>query len=153
MRLHLKATLCAVLFGAAILGAASAKSMAPGAPKIVMAGQEHWMPGTGMMKGAQVAVLAGNPATSGSLYIVRVKVPAGAVFGAHYHNETESVTVVSGTLWVGVGDKVNKAKVIPLTAGSFVQVPAKLHHYALTKTTTVIDITGIGPETMMAVSP
>jgi len=121
-------------------------------PTIVISGQEHWNAGTGMMKGAQVAVLAGNPAKAG-LYIVRVKIPAGAVFASHYHNETENVTVVSGTLWVGLGDKVNKSAMKPLTAGSFVMVPAKLHHYAMTKTATVIDITGIGPETMMAVKP
>lgn len=129
-------------------GAAVAAAM----PTIVIAGQEHWNPGTGMMKGAQVAVLAGNPAKAG-LYIVRVKVPAGTIFAPHYHTDTENVTVISGTLWVGLGDKVNKAAMKPLTAGSFVEVPAKLHHYAMTKTATVIDITGIGPETMMAVQP
>lgn len=105
-----------------------------------------------MMKGAQVAVLAGNPQKTG-LYIVRIKIPAGTVFAPHYHNETENVSVVSGALWVGLGDKMNKAKMMALPAGSFVQVPAKLHHYAMTKTATVIDITGIGPETMMAVKP
>lgn len=130
-------------------GAAIAASMAP---TIVISGQEKWSAGTGMMKGAQVAVLAGDPTKSG-LYIVRIKVPAGTVFGAHYHDDTENVTVISGTLWVGIGDKVNKSAMKPLTAGSFVHVPAKLHHYAMTKTTTVIDITGIGPETMMAVKP
>jgi len=123
------------------------------APTIVMPGQEHWNAGTGMMKGAQIAVLAGNPATSGSLYIVRVKVPAGAVFGPHYHNETENVTVISGTLWVGLGNKVNRAKLIALPAGSFVHVPAQLHHFAVTKTPTVLDITGVGPESMMVVKP
>src|SRR6266566_1072789 len=133
----------AVAFIAALAGFALAKSMAP---TIVVPGQEHWNAGAGMMKGAQVAVLAGNPAKSG-LYIVRVKVPAGAIFGPHYHNETENVTVVSGTLWVGLGDKMNKAKMVALPAGSFVQVPAKLHHYAMTKMATVLDITGIGPET------
>lgn len=142
MRRFLSAAVALALLCA---GAAFAASM----PTIVISGQEHWNPGTGMMKGAQVAVLAGNPA-KGGLYIVRVKVPAGAVFGPHYHNETENVTVISGTLWVGLGDKMNKSAMKPLTAGSFVMVPAKLHHYAMTKTATVIDITGIGPETMMA---
>lgn len=149
MRKNLSIVLSGAVAVAIVSGFALAASMAP---TIVIAGQEHWNAGTGMMKGAQVAVLAGNPATSG-LYIVRVKVPAGAVFGPHYHNETENVTVVSGTLWVGLGDKVNKAKLVALPAGSFVHVPGKLHHYALTKTPTVLDITGIGPETMMAIKP
>jgi quercetin dioxygenase-like cupin family protein len=138
-----------VVFTAAIVGFALAKSMAP---TIVVSGQEHWSAGTGMLKGVQVAVLAGDPATSG-LYIVRLKLPAGTVFGPHYHNEMEAVTVVSGTLWVGLGDKVNKAAMKPLPAGSFVQIPAKLHHYAMAKTATVIDRTGMGPASMIAVKP
>jgi len=137
----------AAIFAAALGGFA----LASNGPTIIMSGKEHYTAGTGMMKGAQVAVLVGNPAKSGLLYIVRVKVPAGTIFGPHYHNETENVTVVSGTLWVGLGDKMNKAKLVALPAGSFVEIPAKLHHYGMTKSPTVIDITGIGPETMMAV--
>ena len=136
-----------VVFIAAVAGLGLAKSMAP---TIVMSGQEHWTAGTGMMKGAQVAVLLGNPAKSG-LYIVRVKVPAGAIFGPHYHNETENLTIISGALWVGLGDKMDKAKMSALTAGTFASVPAKLHHYAMTKTATVLDITGLGPETMIPI--
>ncbi len=134
-------------FVAVLGGLAFAASMAP---TMVISGHEHWTAGTGSMKGTHVVVLAGDPAKSG-LYIVRLKVPAGTVFGPHYHNETENVTIVSGTLWVGLGDKMNKAKMSALTAGSFARVPAKLHHYALTKTATVLDITGMGPESEIAV--
>ncbi|HET9393387.1 MAG TPA: cupin domain-containing protein [Candidatus Rubrimentiphilum sp.] len=137
----------AALFTAVLAGFALAASMTP---TVVVSGQEHWTAGSGMLKGVQVAVLAGNPSKSG-LYIVRLKLPAGTVFPVHYHNETEDVSVVSGTLWVGVGDKVNAAATRPLTAGSFVQIPAKLHHYAITKTVTVIDRIGMGPASMIAV--
>lgn len=118
-------------------------------PVITTPQQIHWVPGTGMEKGTFSAVLSGDPTKPG-LYIVRVKAPAGTVFGPHYHNETENVTVISGALWVGLGDKMDKSKMRPLNAGSFVSVPAKLHHYAMTKTDTVIQIEGMGPETMMA---
>jgi quercetin dioxygenase-like cupin family protein len=138
----------AVIFAAALARFALASS----GPTIVMSGQEHWTAGTGLMKGAQVAVLAGNPAKAG-LFIVRFKLSAGTVFGPHYHTQIEDVTVVSGTLWVGLGDKVNKAEMTALPAGSFVQVPAMLHHYAVAKTPTIIDITAIGPLSMTAVKP
>jgi quercetin dioxygenase-like cupin family protein len=148
MRRYVSVALAA-MFTVVLAGFAVAASTTP---SIVISGQEHWTAGTGMLKGVQVAVLAGDPAKSG-LYIVRLKLPAGTVFPAHYHNETENVTVISGTLWVGVGDKVNAAATRPLTAGSFAQIPAKLHHFAMTKTVTVIDRTGMGPASMIAVKP
>jgi quercetin dioxygenase-like cupin family protein len=148
MRRRLSLVLGPIVAAAALAGFA----LASNGPTIVVSGQEHWSAGTGLMKGTQVAVLAGNPMKSG-LYIVRVKLPAGTVFGPHYHNDIENVTVVSGTLWVGVGDKVNQAAMKPLPAGSFVQVPAKLHHYAMAKTLTIIDRTGMGPASMVSVKP
>lgn len=148
MRKYFSVALAAV-FTVVLAGFALAASMAP---TITISGREHWSAGTGMLKGVQVAVLAGDPAKSG-LYVVRLKLPAGTVFPVHYHNETENVTVVSGTLWVGVGDKVNAAATRPLTPGSFVQIPAKLHHYAMAKTVTVIDRIGMGPASMIAVKP
>src|SRR5437763_634289 len=95
----------AIVFTATVTGFA----LASNGPAIVMSGQEHWTAGTGLMKGNRVAVLAGNPAKSG-LFIVRLKLPAGTVFRPHYHAQIEDVTVVSGTLWAGLGDTVNKAK-------------------------------------------
>lgn len=135
----------AFIIAAALGGIAVAAS----GPVITTPQQIHWVAGTGMEKGTFSAILAGDPTKPG-LYIVRLKAPAGTVFGPHYHNETENVTVISGTLWVGLGDKMDKSKMRPLNAGSFASVPAKLHHYAMTKTDTIIQIEGIGPETMMA---
>lgn len=118
-------------------------------PTIVMANAEKWTPGTGMMKGTQVAVLAGDPSKAGP-YVMRVKIPANTTLGAHYHGTTENVTVISGALYVGLGDKVDPSKVQELSAGAFASVPANLHHFALTKAPTVIQIEGMGPESMTA---
>ena len=120
------------------------------APTIVMPDSEHSIAGTGPQKGTWSAVLAGDPTRAG-FYILRLKLPAGTKFPPHYHDDTENVTVVSGAIWVGIGDKMGPMK--ELRAGSFVQVPTKLPHYAVTKVATVIDIAGIGPETMTAVTP
>jgi quercetin dioxygenase-like cupin family protein len=133
-----------------LVAALGGVALAATGPVITTPDQIHWVPGTGMQKGTDTAVLAGDPTKAG-LYIVRIKAPAGTVFGPHYHNETENVTVISGTLWVGLGDKVDQSKMTPLNAGAFASVPANLHHYAMVKTDTVIQIEGIGPESMMAV--
>ncbi len=127
----------------------SAKS----APIIVLPAATHWTTLTsGPMAGAQMAVLFGNPAKAGS-YIIRVKVKDGTKFGAHYHSELENVTVISGTLLVGLGEKMDASKMTAVPTGGFVSVPANLHHYAMAKGETILQIDAIGPRTMMMVKP
>jgi len=118
-------------------------------PTIVMAGKQHWMPGTGMIKGSQITVVYGDPSKPG-LYVIQLKIPANTTYPAHYHGEDENVTVLSGMLWVGLGDKIEPQKMVALGAGSFGSIPANVHHYAMTKVPTIIEITSVGPRTMIA---
>jgi quercetin dioxygenase-like cupin family protein len=131
-------------------GIASAQTTMYGAPTIVTMDDVKWTPGTGMMKGVDVAVLSGDPTKSGP-YVVRLRIPANTNVPPHYHGDTENVTVLSGTLYVGVGDTVDTSKMKELGPGAFVSVPANLHHYAMTKTETIIQIHGMGPSSMTAV--
>ncbi|MDP9025303.1 MAG: cupin domain-containing protein [Candidatus Eremiobacteraeota bacterium] len=121
------------------------------APTIVMADAVKWTAGTGALAGTQVAVLSGNPATAGGMYTMRLKLPDGFKFGPHMHPMTENVTVISGTLLVGLGDKMNTSKMMALSAGSFAAVPAGLHHYAMARGQTILQLTGVGPEAMTEV--
>ncbi len=123
---------------------------APAGPTIVTLDNAKWTPGTGMMKGVDIAVLYGDPTKAGP-YIVRVKIPANTNVPAHYHGDTENVTVISGALWVGMGDKADPANMKELGPGTFVSVPAGMHHSAMTKIPTIIQIEGNGPMTMTAV--
>lgn len=119
-------------------------------PTIVTPAQIHWVAGTGPLAGAQVAVLSGNPAKSGE-YTMRLRMPNGLKFGPHFHGDVENVTVISGTLLVGLGDTMRVSKMMALPAGSFVSVPAGLHHYAMARGTTILQIHGNGPQSMTAV--
>jgi quercetin dioxygenase-like cupin family protein len=103
------------------------------------------------MKGMQVAALYGDPDKAGAQYALRVKCPDGAVIPPHKHALEEQVTVVSGTFVVGLGTKIDDTKTIALPAGSFVQVPPNLPHYAKCKGVTVVELHGVGPFTMDAV--
>jgi len=124
---------------------------AKGAPVIVLPGATHWTTLTsGPMAGAQMAVLLGDPSKAGP-YIIRVKVADGTKFVAHYHSELENVTVISGTLLVGLGEKMDASKMMAIPAGGFVSVPAHLHHYAMAKGETILQIDAIGPRTMISV--
>ena len=100
--------------------------------------------------GAQIAVISGDPSKPGP-YVVRLELPDGAKFGPHFHGDVENVTVLQGTLLVGVGDTADPSKMISLPAGSFVSVPMGLHHYAQAKGDTIIQIHGMGPSSMTMV--
>src|SRR5687768_13275760 len=46
------------------------------------------------------------------------------------HPTHEAVTVISGDFNIGMGDKLDEAKAEKLTAGSFVDLPANMNHFA-----------------------
>jgi quercetin dioxygenase-like cupin family protein len=134
--------------------ACAALSTTPAAasgPTIVTIQTAKWQAGTGAFKGLQVATIVGNPKAGGGYYSYLLKLPDGAKVPPHFHAMTENVNVLSGTLLVGVGDAMNVAKMVPLTAGSVVSIPAGLHHYAMSKGVTVIEVSGIGPDTLTLV--
>ena len=55
--------------------------------------------------GAQLAVLEGDPMASSGDYTIRLKMPSGYRVAPHTHPMRENVTVVSGTLKVGIDRK------------------------------------------------
>ena len=104
-----------------------------------------WMPAPpGLPKGAQITVLAGDPAKSGS-FVIRLKLPSNYAIPAHHHPTTENVTVLNGTLYAGMGDKLDRAASKPFVAGGFAALPAQMNHFAWTKAPTVIQIEAEGP--------
>lgn len=113
-------------------------------PTIITPSQVRWAAAPSMGHGVEMASIFGNPAHSGP-YVFRLRLQDGVVFPPHYHNDTEQVTVLSGTLLVGLGDTVNHAHMLALPAGSIVSIPARVHHYAMARGITVIQLAGTGP--------
>jgi anti-sigma factor ChrR (cupin superfamily) len=95
-------------------------------------------------KGAQFAVVAGDPSKDGP-YVVRLKMPANYRIPAHNHPTAENVTVLSGKFHLGMGDKLDEAKGQELTAGGFAEAPPKMNHFAWTTAETVVQVHGQGP--------
>ena len=102
--------------------------------------------------GAKMAVLYGDPAKPG-LFVIRAKTPAGYKIPAHSHPSDETVTVLSGTLMMGMGDKLDAKVAKPLPAGAFAMMPARTNHFAISKTDTVIQVVAIGPLEFNYVDP
>ena len=105
-----------------------------------------------MPKGAKIAVLQGDPGKAGPL-VMRLKTPAGYKVAPHWHSQEENLTVISGTLYLGMGDKPDTKSEHALSAGGFHFLPGKVHHYAFTKVPTVIQVNTNGPFDMTYINP
>ena len=75
---------------------------------------------------------------------MRLKFPDGYTIPLHWHPDTERFTVLSGMVMFGVGDAVDPSKTTALGPGSFVIVPANLHHWLTTKGETILQGSGTG---------
>lgn len=135
----------------ALTGAAAVAADAP-APTILAPAQMQWKPGTGPLQGTMVAQLYGAPSQPGT-FVTRIRFPDGHKVAPHYHAVMENVTVLQGTLMLGVGNKVEPAKMFALPAGSFFSLPPNTPHYAVAKGATVIQLNDVGPWSMKPVKP
>lgn len=140
-----------VALGAGLAAASPAAAM--DMHTIIKADAIQWMPAPPQLpKGAQVAVVYGDPGKPG-LYIILAKMPDGYMIPAHWHAQTENVTVLSGTFNVGMGDKLDKTKTEALGAGGFFSSGAKMTHFAWTAGETVVQVAGMGPFDITYVDP
>ena len=83
----------------------------------------------------------------------RLKFPAGYKVPAHWHPAVEHVTVMSGTLNMGTGDKLDESKTMALPVGSVAIMQPKTPHFAWTKEETVVQVHGLGPWGVTYVNP
>jgi len=104
-----------------------------------------WSPAPPVLPaGAQMAVLSGDPAGTG-LVTLRLKLPSGYQIPPHWHPTDEHVTVISGTLALGMGDTLDRKHSKILRAGGYAVAPASMHHFAWTKTGGIVEVNLIGP--------
>ncbi|MGA7837844.1 MAG: cupin domain-containing protein [Ignavibacteriaceae bacterium] len=96
------------------------------------------------MPGTLISILEGDP-KSDSLYTLRLKIPANYIVKPHSHTSNERVTILSGSVYVGLGDKIDKNNSVKFIAGGYYVNPPDLHHYVWTDEPAEIQITGIGP--------
>lgn len=127
------------------LASASFGALAATGPTIVMADQAKYGPAPkGYPDGATMAVLSGDPNSAGSQYTVRLKLRDGVKIPPHMHGDTENVTIISGTLLVGVGKSFDESKMLALSTGSYASIPSGTPHFAKAKGETIVQINGVG---------
>ncbi|MFZ0314685.1 MAG: cupin domain-containing protein [Candidatus Korobacteraceae bacterium] len=138
-----------MLFCATLLAALPAASQNAFTPD-----QIKWGPVPSFLTpGAQLAVLEGDPMASTGDYTIRLMLPDGYRIAPHWHPRRENVTVISGTLKVGMGDSFDAAKMMSFPAGSFAYLDPSMHHYAMASGQTVVQIHGMSPVEFVYINP
>jgi len=113
----------------------------------------NWGPAPAIFPaGARMAVLQGDPGQA-ALFTVRLEMPAGYKIPPHFHPTDEHVTVISGTFLVGMGDSIDVAHATVLHAGGFITAPQGMHHYAVARGRTVVQVHAMGPFALTYVNP
>jgi quercetin dioxygenase-like cupin family protein len=104
--------------------------------------QLTWKPGR--VPGIENAALLGSSKAEGA-YVERVRFPPHFVIQAHSHPDQRSYTILSGTWYIGYGEKFDEIKLQALPAGSFYVEPAGVHHFVATKDEPVVlQLSGMG---------
>lgn len=112
----------------------------------------NWMAVPSMGKGAQAAELLGDSSKAGE-YVLRIKIPANFKIMAHTHPDAETVTVLSGSFGIGMGERFTPGGDL-LKAGALFTVPARHAHFAWTgPEETIIQVNGVGPSGTEYINP
>ena len=113
----------------------------------------EWKPGPpSLPSGAKMAVLEGDPTKDGP-FVMRLRAPDDYHIPPHTHPKTERVTVISGTMFLAMGENLERSAAKTLSAGTYGFWPAGMKHTAWFDAGTVIQIHGIGPWQIDYVNP
>ena len=95
----------------------------------------------------ETAVLFGDPNKPGP-YVVRLRWLPGNMSRPHFHPNDRFFVVISGTWWLGTGEKFDPNSTVPVPAGTYVVHHAGQVHYDGAKDEpAVIQVWGMGPAT------
>ena len=143
-------TVLAVSFA---LGQETTRPAADRKPEIYSPTEIKWQDGPNFLPaGAKFAVLEGDPTKKGP-FVMRIWFPDGFRIQPHWHPKVERVTVISGTLNLGMGEKFDPSATREMQAGAYGFWPAGMRHFAWAKGKTIVQLYGIGPWIFTYVNP
>ena len=143
-----KALICAALI------AFAGSALAQDAVTMVNPDKLTWKDNPNLPKGSQVAVLVGDSTKAGGVVVMRVKFPPNYRVPPHTHPYAEVVTVISGSVGFGMGEKFDDKKGEMVKAGALNALPAKHAHYVWTGNEgAILQIQFIGPGGINYINP
>ena len=139
-----------VIIGSLLAISASWAQMS--AHRMVTSKDLKWDDVPSLPPGAKIAVIEG-PMSEAVPFTIRLKFPANYNIPAHWHPAVERVTVLSGTFNMGVGDKLDPQKTMPLGPGDMMIMQPQTNHFAWTKEEVVVQLNGTGPWGITYINP
>jgi quercetin dioxygenase-like cupin family protein len=136
--------LATVIAAAALMPRAAHAQSLPDGYVEVKASDVKWSPHP-TVKGAQLAVLVGDPTKPGPL-VMRIKFPPGTRVPPHTHPDDRTYTVLAGEWRLGFGAAFDSTALRSFVAGSLYRLPAGVAHFQESgPTETIIQINTMGP--------
>ena len=123
-----------------------------GAHRIIAPGDLKWEDAASLPPGAKIAVIEGKMSEAGPI-TARVKLPPNYRIPPHFHATQERVTVLSGTVHIGMGERFDSQKTTAMKPGTVLLMPPKMHHFAWTSEETVFQLNVTGPWTVTYLNP
>ena len=127
---------------------------APAAQHVMIAPAEvTWSdPPPSLPPGSRIAVIAGDPSQA-QPFVIRAQVPAGYRVPPHWHPGVENLTILTGTVALGMGEQFDEASMTAIGPGGYASLPAEMRHYFLAKTASTFQVHGMGPFVVNYVNP
>jgi quercetin dioxygenase-like cupin family protein len=104
------------------------------------------------LPGVKIAVLEG-PLNEAVPIMFRLKFPANYQVPPHRHPAIEHITIISGTLNIGMGEVFDRSKTHALKPGSVAIMPPDTPHFVWTSEETIGQVHSIGPWGVTYVNP
>jgi hypothetical protein len=127
---------------------------APASKHVMMAPAElKWSdPPPSLPPGAKMAVVMGDPSQA-EPFVIRAQVPAGYKVPPHWHPGVENLTVLSGTVALGMGEQFDEKSMTSIGVGGYASLPAEMRHYFIAKSAATFQVHGMGPFVVNYVNP
>jgi quercetin dioxygenase-like cupin family protein len=119
-----------------------------GSHKILPPDEIEWGPAPpAFERGAEVAILEGDPSVEGEVYTLRLRMPADYSIAPHTHPLPERAVVLSGTMYLGHDTEMNKESAERIEKGTYLTIPPEMVHYVISGSEgeTILHITSVGP--------
>jgi quercetin dioxygenase-like cupin family protein len=112
-----------------------------------------WKDNPALPKGGQVAILVGDPTKAGEVVVQRVKLPANYQVPPHTHPYAETVTLLSGSVGFGMGEKFDNKGGLS-KPGTLFANPAKHAHFVWTgNEEAIVQVQFVGPGGIDYINP
>jgi ketosteroid isomerase-like protein len=128
-----------------IFNADAAPATAASSHVMLAPGELKWGDGPpSLPPGAKMAVVQGDPSQA-QPFVIRAQVPAGYKVPPHWHPGVENLTILSGTVALGMGETFDESKMTAVPVGGYASLPAEMRHYFMAKTAATFQVHGMGP--------